>query len=38
LAEAVAALGATVVRPARKAEAGAGPHLAPIRQRIESIS
>jgi len=33
----VAALGATVVRPARKDEPGRGPHLAPIRQRIESI-
>jgi hypothetical protein len=31
-----AALGATVVRPARKDEHG-GPHLAPLRQRIESI-
>jgi hypothetical protein len=26
-----------VVRPARKDEPGSGPHLAPIRQRIESI-
>ena len=33
----VAELGATVVRPARKDEPGHGPHLAPIRQRIESI-
>jgi len=33
----VAALGATVVRPVRKDEPGRGPHLAPIRQRIESI-
>jgi hypothetical protein len=30
-------LGATIVRPRRKDEAGQGPHLAPIRQRIESI-
>jgi Transposase DDE domain len=30
-------LGVTVARPARKDEAGHGPHLAPIRQRIESI-
>lgn len=33
----VAALGATLFRPARKDEPGRGPHLAPIRQRIESI-
>ena len=33
----VAALGATVVRPPRKAEPQTGPHLAPIRQRIESV-
>jgi len=32
-----AALGATVVRPRRKGEPGSGPHLAPLRQRIESI-
>jgi hypothetical protein len=32
-----AALGALIVRPRRKDEAGQGPHLAPIRQRIESI-
>jgi hypothetical protein len=32
-----AALGATVVRPRRKDEPGQGPHLAPLRQRIESI-
>ena len=32
-AAAVAELGATVVRPARKDEPGRGPHLAPIRQR-----
>jgi Transposase DDE domain len=30
-------LGACVVRPRRRDEAGEGPHLAPIRQRIESI-
>ena len=36
-AAAVAEMGALVVRPARKDEAGHGPHLAPIRQRIESI-
>ena len=29
--------GVLVVRPARKDEPGPGPHLAPIRQRIESI-
>lgn len=34
---AAADLGATVLRPRRKDEAGRGPHLAPIRQRIESI-
>ena len=28
---------ATIVRPRRKDEPGRGPHLAPIRQRIESI-
>jgi Transposase DDE domain len=32
-----AALGAHIVRPARKDEPQGGPHLAPIRQRIESI-
>lgn len=32
-----AALDATIVRPRRKDEGGRGPHLAPIRQRIESI-
>ena len=32
-----AALGATVVRPRRTDEPGAGLHLAPLRQRIESI-
>lgn len=36
-AQAVDALGATIVRPARRDEPGRGPHLAPIRQRIESI-
>ncbi len=30
-------LGVLVVRPARRDEPGRGPHLAPIRQRIESI-
>ncbi len=30
-------LGALIVRPRRKDEPGKGPHLAPIRQRIESI-
>jgi hypothetical protein len=33
----VDALGATIVRPSRRDELGHGPHLAPIRQRIESI-
>lgn len=36
-ADAVAALGATVVRPPRRTEPQTGPHLAPIRQRIESV-
>jgi len=36
-AAAVAEMGALVVRPARKDEASRSPHLAPIRQRIESI-
>ena len=36
-ATAVSALDATIVRPRRKDEPGQGPHLAPIRQRIESI-
>jgi hypothetical protein len=36
-AQAVSQLDATIVRPRRKDEAGTGPHLAPIRQRIESI-
>ncbi len=30
-------LGVPVARPVRKDEPGRGPHLAPIRQRIESI-
>ena len=34
---AAADLGAHVIRPRRKDEAGKGPHLAPLRQRIESI-
>ena len=34
---AAAELDATVCRPRRKDEPGRGPHLAPIRQRIESI-
>jgi len=33
----VAEQGATLLRPARRDEPGRGPHLAPIRQRIESI-
>jgi len=33
----LAALNATILRPRRKDEKGRGPHLAPIRQRIESI-
>jgi Transposase DDE domain len=36
-ATAVSELGATIVRPRRKDEPGRGPHLAPLRQRIESI-
>lgn len=36
-AEAVAALGAIVLRPPRRTEPQLGPHLAPIRQRIESV-
>jgi hypothetical protein len=31
------AMNATIMRPRRKDEPGRGPHLAPIRQRIESI-
>jgi transposase len=34
---AAADIGATVVRPRRKDEPGHDPHLAPLRQRIESI-
>jgi hypothetical protein len=33
----LATLEATIMRPRRKDEQGRGPHLAPIRQRIESI-
>ena len=33
----LAALDATIMRPRRKDEHARGPHLAPIRQRIESI-
>jgi len=33
----LATLEATIMRPRRKDEPGRGPHLAPIRQRIESI-
>jgi hypothetical protein len=36
-ADAVASLGATVLRPPRQDEPHTGPHLAPIRQRIESV-
>jgi len=36
-AEAVGLLGASVLRPPRTNEPQAGPHLAPIRQRIESV-
>ena len=36
-AEAVDLLGATVLRPPRANEPQTGPHLAPIRQRIESV-
>jgi len=32
-----AELGATVVRPRREDEPEGGPHLAPLRQRIESV-
>ena len=35
--QAAAALAVTIVRPTRRDEPGSGPHLAPIRQRIESI-
>ena len=33
----VSEMDATIIRPRRKNEPGKGPHLAPIRQRIESI-
>jgi len=36
-AAAVTQLGATIIRPPRKNEPAAKPHLAPIRQRIESV-
>ena len=36
-AAAVSARDATIVRPRRKDEPASGPHLAPLRQRIESI-
>jgi hypothetical protein len=36
-AAAVGELDVTIVRPRRRDEPGPGPHLAPIRQRIESI-
>ena len=36
-AQAVARLGGTIVRPPRKDESGPAIHLAPIRQRIESV-
>ena len=36
-ANAVKDMDATIVRPRRRDEPGRGPHLAPIRQRIESI-
>jgi Transposase DDE domain len=36
-ADAVAQLGATVLRPPRRNQPQQGPHLAPIRQRIESV-
>jgi transposase len=36
-AEAIAGLEATILRPARKDEPANGLHLAPIRQRVESI-
>ena len=34
----LATLDAQIMRPQRKDEPGHGPHLAPIRQRVESIS
>ena len=36
-ADAVSTLGGTIIRPARRDEPHAGPPIAPIRQRIESI-
>jgi Transposase DDE domain len=36
-ADHAAGLGVTVIRPRRKNETGPHPHLAPIRQRIESV-
>ena len=36
-AQAVSELGGTIARPARQNEPQQGPHLAPIRQRIESV-
>jgi hypothetical protein len=36
-AEAVSGLGAAVLQPPRANEPQTGPHLAPIRQRIESV-
>lgn len=36
-ADAVHNLGGTIARPARRDEPSQGPHLAPIRQRIESV-
>jgi len=33
----VAELGASVVRPTRRDEPGRDPHLAPVRQRLESL-
>jgi hypothetical protein len=36
-AAAASQLDATIIRPRRRGEPGNGPHLAPIRQRIESI-
>ncbi len=35
--QAMADLDVTIIRPCRNDEPGKGPHLAPIRQRIESI-
>jgi hypothetical protein len=37
IADNVASIGATLVRPPRRTEPQTGPHLAPIRQRIESV-